>query len=398
MVIRGYGKCNTCNTGYMLRAGVGVEKYQLHHFDCRSCELPIVIAVRAKPPEAHFEAEDNISLCGIIEDDYIVINLHPNFAFTLKSLHDEKAFPSIEYNERIIPHLRLIPNSKLQDTATQFDIPNTKELWGLVKNILTLESKKEQRKILQKTIKNYEKQRNKYVNNTIILTPHDALFNFLDSLFYPRINQLLEPALKLVTDIKKSFPDEFSRFVVFFKNDIKNEQYIRYVSIFSDFFKIHSQLGQLMVHARINESDVDDKIVGSKSFDDVKLYYGQAYETITSSFVTLAALNNIKNSRKFDEFKSMSLNKYIKDVEKAKRAKPFENTPEFFVFSDDLDSSLRNGSHHAAIWKDGEKVFYRSGGAGQERNITYANYLHMCNKLTISLAALWLLDRYIENE
>ena len=150
-----------------------------------------------------------------------------------------------------------------------------------------------------------------------------------------------------------------------------------------------------MIHARIEDEDVDDKIVGSKSFEDTKLYYGQAYETLTSSFTSIASLNNILNDRKFDEFQQMTLNKYISDVEKAKRANPFKDTPEFYAFAQDLDSSLRNGSHHASIWRDGEKVFHRSGGTGAKRDITYSKYLHLCNKLTISLAAIWLLERSI---
>lgn len=397
MVIRGYGKCNTCESAYMLRAGVGIEKHQLHNFDCHGCELPIVVAVRSNAPEAHFEVEENISLCSEIKGDYIVINLHPNFAFTDKNLHDPMAFPSIEYNEKIIPHLRMMPNQKQQDTALQFDIPNTRNLWGVVKNVLSLELKKGNEKALKRTIFNYQSQRRKYIVDTKIETPIEVLNNFFDCLFYPRINEILDPAMSLVGDIKKLHPEEFSRFVAFFNSDIKNEQYIRYTSIFSDFFKIHTQLGQLMIHARLNDDDVGERIVGSKSFEDVKLYYGQAYETLTSAFVTLAALNNINSGRKYDEFSSMTLNKYIKDVEKAKRANPFKDTPAFITFADGLDSTLRNGSHHASIWRDGEKIFYRSGGAGQERDITYAKYLHMCNKLTISLAALWLLDRSLEN-
>ncbi len=398
MIIRGYGRCRTCNGAYRLRAGIGVENHQLHYFDCKECELPIVVAVRSNAPEAHFEAEENISLCDEIKENYIVINLHPNFAFTSNSLYDPMAFPSIEYNTRIFPHLRMIAGRKHQDIALQFDIPNTRNLWGVVKNTLSLESNIGKERALRKTIKNYENQRKKYIENTKVSNPTEVLFNFFDCLFYPRINSLLEPAKSLISKIKVNHPDKYNRFVVYFNENLKNEQFTRYVSIFSDFFKIHTQLSQLLVHARLNEDDVGDMIVGSKNFEDIKLYYGQAYETLTSSFVTLAAVNNINSGREFELFNSMTLNKYIKDVEKAKRANPFKDTPEFFAFADGLDSTLRNGSHHASIWRDDEKIFYRSGGAGQERNITYTRYLHMCNILTISLAALWILDREIVND
>ena len=166
----------------------------------------------------------------------------------------------------------------------------------------------------------------------------------------------------------------------------------QYLSIFSDYFKIYNQLSQMVVHSRIGDEDVDDKIVGSKSFENVKLYYGQAYESITSFFVTFACLNNILMGRSYDKFQSMTLSKYIKDVSKEKKANPFELTQPFYAFTDGLDSTLRNGSHHASIWRDGEKILYRSGGTGAQREIAYSRYLHLCNKLTISLAALFIIE------
>jgi hypothetical protein len=148
----------------------------------------------------------------------------------------------------------------------------------------------------------------------------------------------------------------------------------------------------MVVHSRIGDEDVDEKIVGSKSFEAVKLYYGQAYESLTSFFVIFACLNNILLGRSYDQFQSMTLNKYMKDVSKEKKANPFEQTQPFYAFTDGLDSTLRNGSHHASIWRNGEKVFYRSGGTGAQREITYSRYLHLCNKLTISLAVLFIIE------
>jgi hypothetical protein len=88
----------------------------------------------------------------------------------------------------------------------------------------------------------------------------------------------------------------------------------------------------------------------------------------------------------------------MKDVEKSKRADPFKDTAEFYEFVSDIDSTLRNGSHHASIWRDGEKIYYRSGGSGVQRDIPYSRYLHICNKLTIALAAMWILERRIVND
>jgi hypothetical protein len=397
VVIRGFGRCETCDSNYMLRAGIGVENFQLHTFDCLECELPIIVAVRARAPQAHFEAEENFSLCSEIKVGYTVINLHPNFAFKKDTIHESDSFPSIEYVLKIMPYLRIL-EGKHQDAALQFDVPNAKNLWSTVKNILTLENKHEKEKALNKKIQNYEIQRKKYFPSTSTKKPDEVVFNFFDSLFYPRINELLEPAKHFAESVKHSDPNEYNNFISYYKHNLEEEQKNKYISSFSDYFRIHTNFSQMMVHARLNDNDVDDRIVGSKFFDEIKLYYGQVYETLTSAFVTLACLNNIKSGRKFDQFNSMTLSKYIKDVDKSKRADPFSQVPELTIFAEDLDSALRNGSHHASIWREGEKIMFRSGGTGQERDITYARYLHLCNKVTIALAAMWLLDRHIKND
>jgi hypothetical protein len=296
-----------------------------------------------------------------------------------------------------MPYLRLVPEETYrsiitQDIALQFDVPNASNLWTTVKNIFLLKDGVGQDKNIKKAIDYYEKQRKKYFSETRTSTPKEVATNFFDSLFYPRFDQLSQPAIKLIYSIKDEHPEEFAKFLQFYLDNLEAQHLRQYLSIFSDYFKLYNQLSQIVLHSRIGEEDVDDKIVGSKSFENVKLYYGQAYESITSFFVVFACLNNIYLGRSYDQFQTMMLNKYMKDVSKEKRAKPFEQTKQFYSFTDGLDSTLRNGSHHASIWRDGEKIFYRSGGSGAQREIAYSRYLHLCNKLTISLAALFIVE------
>jgi hypothetical protein len=396
-ILRGYAHCEICAENYILRAGVGTEKYQSHTFDCKSCGIPISVIVRANPPTAHFEPEENVIIDDSEGENAVVLNLHPFFAFDRQEIHDLMAFPSLLYGSQIAPYLRLVPQQKnlriqSQDIALQFDVPNASNLWNTVKNIFLLQERVGQNKKVIKAIEHYEKQRQKYFTETKISNFKDVAFNFFDSLFYPRFEKLLDPAIELIYAIKRDHQQGFVEFCEFYSNHLKAQHSRQYLSIFSDYFKIYNQLSQMVVHSRIGDEDVDDKIVGSKSFEAVKLYYGQAYESLTSFFVIFACLNNILVGRSYDQFQSMTLNKYMKDVSKEKKANPFEQTQPFYAFTDGLDSTLRNGSHHASIWRNGEKVFYRSGGTGAQREITYSRYLHLCNKLTISLAVLFIIE------
>jgi hypothetical protein len=400
MVISDYICCKTCEEKYLLRVGVGLEKYQVHSFDCRSCTLPISIAVRVlEPPDVQLEGVENVVFLDKIvtsinhlEEDGIIINLHPFFAFNQDEIHSRIAFPSIIYVAKIVEHLRFLPHMKNQDVERQFNIPNAKNLWSTVKNLILLENNEEKKKIINKSIKYYEDQRKIYMPDTQVFSVKDVVLNFFDNLFYPKLDKIAEPALNFIKTTQRKNPENFQDFLNFYLKGIRQQHLTQYLLIFSDYFKIYSQLSQVVVHARIEDEQVDDKIVGSKCFEDVKLYYGQAYESLTSFFVIFACLNNIYSGRAYDQFESMTLNQYVKNVSKEKKANPFMSIEQFAAFTDGLDSTLRNGSHHASIWRNGEKVFYRSGGTGMQREMPFSRYLHLCNKLTISLAAMFRIE------
>lgn len=401
MIITDYVCCKTCEEKYFLRVGVGLDKYQRHSFDCKSCGLPISVAIRFLEPHNYsFEGIENaifknesVKPTINVEEDSTVINLHSFFAFNHEEIHNRFAFPSTIYSWKIAKYMRFLPKKNgVQDIEHQFNIPNANNLWTTVKNLLMLEKNGGKKKHIKKLIYYYEEQRRKYIPDTQVFSEKDVALNFFDNLFYPKFDKLAEPALNFIAQVKNNNPDEFKNFLLFYSENLKEQHFKQYLLTFSDYFKIYPQLSQMVVHARISDDDVDDKIVGSKCFEDVKLYYGQVYEALTSFFVIFACLNNIHSGRTYEQFNSMTLNKYIKNVSKEKKANPFLEVKSFAVFTDGLDSTLRNGSHHASIWRDGEKVFYRSGGTGMQREIPFSHYLHLCNKLTISLAAMFKIE------
>lgn len=231
MVVTDYVCCETCGEKYFLRVGVGLEKYQVHSFDYRSCSLPISIAIRVlEPPYAQFEGVENVVFLDKIvtslnhsEQDGIIINLHPFFAFNQNEIHNRLAFPSIVYLSKITKHLRFLPHSRFQDVERQFNIPNANNLWNTVKNLLLLESNNGKRKIINKLIKYYEGQRKTYISDTQVFSAKDVALNFFDNLFYPKFDKLAEPALDFVALVKKNNPDEFQSFLSFYLENIKQQ-------------------------------------------------------------------------------------------------------------------------------------------------------------------------------
>ncbi|WOB06219.1 hypothetical protein [Piscinibacter gummiphilus] len=391
-VVREYAECTVCGSKLILRVGVSVENSCTHTFDCPNCHTPISIDLKTGGPgEAWVEGRENAKV--IAEEDGIesIVNLHPAFAFKRSDYRSKLAFASGYHISLTHGKMRLV-DGKFQDFATQFEVPDTPQVWSLVRSVMVLALKSDPGKILQKQIGAYEAARKIHKPHFTCPTSFKVVASFFDDIFYPAIGGLRSPLRAFVRAAAQAHPSELARLKKYYRSDVQAQALERYLATFGDYFRMFDQFRQVLTHVRVGSEDVDDLIVGSKRFDEIKLYYGQAYETLTSSYTTLACLNNISAGRPFDEFKSMSLAKFVNDVDKAKRSNPFADEPTLSAFTRFENSGLRNGSHHASIWREGDFIKFRSGGTGAERDIAYSRYMHICNGITIAIAALLLVE------
>jgi hypothetical protein len=321
----------------------------------------------------------------------LFINLHPAFAFSQEEYRSQFVFTSMKHMKLVEGKIRA-PEGQHIDYVTQFEIPYTQQVWAIVRSVLALAMKGDPGNILNKQIGSYEASRKRYSPTFNCSTAFKCVASFFDDSFYPLIGNLRAPLRSFVRAERMAHASELERFIAYYRSEIQAQAIERYISTLTDYFRLFDQLRQVLTHVRVGSDDVDDLIVGSKRFDEIKLYYGQAYETLTASYTTLACLNNIAAGRPFDQFKSMSLTKFISDVDKAKRSNPFAEVPVLHAFTEFDNSALRNGSHHASIWRDGDLIKFRSGGTGAEKEISYSRYMHVCNGITISIAALLLVE------
>lgn len=391
MVVREYINCSTCEKKYILRVGVGLEKNCIHTFDCLACNVPIAINLCTNPPQAWVQSSENCQIRSSDDTDSIVINLHPSFAFDKAKLHQEQYFVSLEYTAVTAKHVRLRPG-RFQDYATQFEVPNCKNIWPTVKQLLLLHFNGDPQNVVSKLLNQYNSARNKYSKYNPAKNPIEAASDFFNDIFYPKIVnnvKLLDLAVEKAKNINST---ELSDLKTYHSTELLIDNFRRYCAIFDAYFKNYDQYRQLLVHARTDLPEFEEKVVGSKNFNEISLFYGQAFETLTSSYTLIACLNNILCGRPYSQFQSMSLSKFINDVDKSKKSNPFKNTPELSFVTEFEDGTLRNGSHHASIWREGEKIFYRSGGTGMERDITYSEYLHKCNGSAITIASIFLAE------
>lgn len=393
MVLRGCGECLVCGMKFVVRAGVGLEQVCSHTFDCPNCFSSITLQVRLGPPPAAWcEFGENCREADEDAGDITVVNLHPAAAFGIDQYHAPFAFPSMQYLDLVAPFMRNPAGSRHLDAAQSFELPETKLLWSIVRSVMSLHLKGDPAGVRTKQINRYVEQRRKYLPQFACSTTFKCIASFFDDALFPAIGNLRQPLRGSISGLRTAHAQEMSDFENYYRTDLEREHFGRYLHLFDDYFSNFDQFRQLLAYARVGQDDVDDLIVGAKHFNEIKLYYGQAYETLTSAYVTLACLNNVGSGRKYDTFASMTLTKYIKEVDKAKKSAPFNAQSVLAAFTKWEDSALRNGSHHVSITRDGERVKYRSGGTGAEREIPYSRYIHMCNSITISCAALMLVE------
>lgn len=389
MIRRGYIKCANCGEEYTLRIGEGSENYQRFYFDCLSCNLPIVIAHRKDT--IRMEAIEN---CRIGTQEGKVINLHASFGIVESKKHDIQFSTALEYLQKITPFI--IERYKLQehekgiiiDAGYLFELVNTKDMWHLLKNIINSETNK---KTYEKLLANYSRQRQKYEKINNLNTYQEAVKDFFSRIFYPKFDDLYNVCVEEIAKAEKEFDAEFSDYKKYFQSHLKKEHFSRFLNVFDDYFQFYENYAQLLTHTRISEYSLANIIVSSKNFNEVNKYYGQIYEALTSNFTTLACINNILSTRKFNQFKTMSLEKYLK-TKKHIRANAFQERQAFFACSEYLDNTLRNGINHASFIHEGERVIYKSYDNKKPIEMSYSEYIMKCNELTVRLSVLFCVE------
>lgn len=395
MVIRYYIKCTTCDAPHTLRISVGHNTSQDHIFQCVKCdeEIQIQMKVDFQTPTTKLIYIEN---CEKGDKEGSIINLNPELPIPKEQLHQDGVFPWMHFVHNHFPlkdkpatleigqkkfqdmHLALGGNFAITDAWAQL-----KKAWSLHIN--------------QKTdleiifLEKYQKITG-YKDD---LKLDQVLFNFSGALISPGKSHLFENAAEKIGNLFKDHPQEFVKFRNFYKNKLHLDHTGKYLEIFSNYFKNFTEYNQVLLYSK-NSRQVDESFhVSSKNFKRTKMFYGDAFEVITSSFTVLACLNNILKGRPYDEFKKMNLAKYT-TIDKANRANPFKDTDCFSIFSECIESTIRNASHHQSMKINKKGIIqYRSQGSSTWKKIPYIKYLYMCNEIMLNICALQMLELLI---
>ncbi|MGE0084142.1 MAG: hypothetical protein AB7S75_06940 [Desulfococcaceae bacterium] len=396
MVIRHYIKCDTCNTPHTLRIGLGHNDWQEHTFPCVECGEDISVGVKLDFENISTDLKC-ISNCKIGSEEGSIVNLHPELAINKDSLHKDYAFPFLEnMANKIFDHPEGTPNvphDKFEEILEESKRRTYfKEEWDTLKKAWSLQLKG--RADIANTIK--EETISQFGYNDEVTNINDWVFRFSYRILSPSQLSLFHNIAGVTKKSNELHSDEFLKFKKYYIDNFFIEQYQRYFDIYSEYFLNYSEYGQTLFYQKFKKELPDKFEVSSLSFKKTKMFYGNAFESLSTNIVVLACINNINCGRSFDQFQTMDLKKYM-TINKANRATPFKDVEEFVALTDCLDSTLRNASHHGGMKFDSKnkKIIYRSGGTGSEREMSYKEYLFKCNDILFASSALLMLELMI---
>lgn len=412
-------KCETCEQGLILRLGMGEQKVQVFNIACPNCKQKISIIMEfdksIKQKITINEVIDGYSLKSFFnavpvkeEDEFITFNLHAEMVYPKYLLHDKLQLPSVIVSPLMMAHARQkgiiteedeLQHKKKSKYLSVFDFlggdGNLLEDWSIIKKAWNLH-KSNLNELVQKELKNYTNYSNLANNGKDI---YNIIFDFFYRFILPNKNLYLNIENEF-EKARKLNNNEMKIFIDYYKENLKDLFFENYIEIFDEYFNNFQEFNRVLLNNKINlhpEKD-SESILCPINFNDVKMYYGNAYEFFTSHILTLVCTNNILNNRKFNEFEHMTFNKYLKDVTKEKKSKPLENNNTFKSFTNILESTIRNASHHKWFYIDKNSpghLQYKSGGTGALRQMSYIDYLYKSNEITMSLSTLLMIEIYL---
>ena len=157
--------------------------------------------------------------------------------------------------------------------------------------------------------------------------------------------------------------------------------------IISEYMKHYSEYSQMLIYLDSGASIGEFSRPSSTAFDDTKMFYGNAFEHLTSHLVLLACLNNIVQGRNYDTFEMLTLKEYL-DLDKASKARSLQQNKNLNKIVVELNNKIRNASHHRRMRFDANTgtIVYQPSKSGDYEFITYGEYLILCNQILQTIA------------
>lgn len=369
----------------MLRIAIGDANLQPHHFACRNCgeEIEVVLTLGAKNGEGAFSCSDNAEFCDEAAEA-LTVNLDPNFVIPKGQANLPLSFPRLEQMKTMVKAMESHGISLEQMARASREPGSTFPTeWTHLRKAIGLETRGKS-KLSRREI---DKSSELFYGGEGLDSLDDWLIRFLRRLIGPVYDKLFEKISKEVERIIET--KDASGLLKHYHADLRVARRDAYLAILTDYFRNYSEFSQVLYRVRLGVLPPEDAVTGSTNFENVKTFYGDAFETFAGLVELFTMLNNLDAGRKYDQGERLTLKKY-RELDNASKFNPFANNAVFNELCVEIDNQIRNASHHRGIKlsEDRHSVLYRSGkgGTGDEQSMTYVTFLDRSTRLLLQIA------------
>jgi hypothetical protein len=394
MIIREYLKCETCGHPHIMRVGMGQEEYHSHTFSCRGCGERIKIALNTdyKNISAWITFEENaVQVPPLRKGD--IVNLDANFVIPESEQGKEFAFPRLvqihnmfEAQKKYVGNINIASSMLARRNNGR---PDFKAEWTLLKKAWSLKRNGHEKLALRKM----KEANGEYYGDDQLDGLQDWLWRLASQISGPEYDGIFVPAQKEILRIG-GLPG-FDNFAKFYVQNLLEDRQRRYFELMREFFEGYSEYSQVLFLVNSGAGIPEQSSVSSKGFEQTKMFYGNAFETLASNADILALLNNMAAGRGYDAFEHLKLKEYYK-LDKSGRFAAFEGNAPFANICSEADNQIRNASHHGSFDFDERSgtIFYRAGkgGQGDVQQVSYTEYLERSAKIFLQVITLLRLE------
>ena len=391
MTVRKIIKCETCDQYIIARVLLGHNEHPSYSFNCPHCEEKIIFNLNLFTKEAKYEFIFKENCLDVTTEKEVIkgekegsiINLSAEIPMSSQFQGQDLPFAAIMLRRQY----EMLPKGKLDKLVEKPDIHKN---WKFLK------------RSINQTIKGKSKLAKRYIQEYKFFYDHtesdldifSQLHDFISIFMMPKKYEYVEKTLDFMHEDQKKYKNEYLDFFKYFTKNLFENNLTKFTDLISQYMKNYESLFPFLFYIRQDKEIPEDICSTSFDFDSLKLFYGQAFELISSLFEFLTIINNIHNSRKFDQLENINLEDY-KMTDKAKRNRAFSNNLILSIFSKEFDSSIRNASHHNNFeMKNPETIIYKSGKPLKSYELSTREYLIKCNNLFVNLVSIFDLFLY----
>ena len=391
MTVRTPIKCETCNHYIITRILLGHNTNPSYVFNCPNCDEKIELSMNLFPERGSWEyiyKENCLKIstkeeANEAEEKGTIINLTAEIPIP-------NELKNTDFN--IVPHLLMKQrdlfgkeNKTIDPNKKAETVPSIHKNWKSLKRAIS-QTIKGKPKIAHRFINEYNFFYDKSgYDNDIFSELHDFFLFFL----IPEKYKYIEKTLEVMKLDQEKYKDTYIDFFKYFIKNIFESNMEKVTDLIKKYMDNYEDLIPYMLYLRKEEEIPETTGSSSFNFDELKMFYGQAFELLSSLFEFITIVNNIHQGRAYDQLSTIPLSKY-NTIDKAKRSDAFQMVDDFKHFSSEFDSTIRNASHHNNIeLKDDKTILYKSGKPLVEREISIRDYLIKCNRIFINVISIY---------